>query len=69
MSQLFSPLQLRGLELPNRIVVAPMCQYIADDGVMNDWHLVHLGNLSMGAGGLLITEATHVSAVGRISIA
>lgn len=68
MSQLFSPIELRGLTIANRIVVAPMCQYIAEDGVMNDWHLVHLGGLSMGAGGLLITEATHVSHEGRISI-
>ena len=44
-----------------------MCQYIADEGVMNDWHLMHLGQLSMGAGALLFTEATHVSAQGRIS--
>ena len=44
-----------------------MCQYQADDGVMNDWHLMHLGQVSMGAGALLFTEATHVSAQGRIS--
>ena len=66
-SALFSPFKLRGLELPNRIVVSPMCQYMAEDGSATDWHLMHLGQLSMGAGGLLITEATHVSRVGRIS--
>ncbi len=67
MSKLFSPIHLRELELRDRIVVSPMCQYSADDGVMNDWHLMHLGQLSMGAGALLFTEATHVSAQGRIS--
>ncbi|MSQ58658.1 MAG: NADH:flavin oxidoreductase/NADH oxidase [Betaproteobacteria bacterium] len=66
-SQLFSPLQLRGLTLPNRIVVSPMCQYMSEDGSANDWHLMHLGQFAMGAAGLLITEATHVSAAGRIS--
>ena len=67
MSVLFSPIQLRGLELRDRIAVAPMCQYIARDGVANDWHLMHLGSLSMGAGSLLVTEATHVSKQGRIT--
>ncbi|MEQ1880918.1 MAG: NADH:flavin oxidoreductase/NADH oxidase [Burkholderiales bacterium] len=66
-SALFSSFKLRGLELPNRIVVSPMCQYMAEDGSATDWHLMHLGQLSMGAGGLLIAEATHVSRVGRIS--
>ena len=66
-SQLFSPLTLRGLSLANRIVVSPMCQYMSEDGNANDWHLMHLGQFAMGAAGLLITEATHVSAVGRIS--
>jgi 2,4-dienoyl-CoA reductase-like NADH-dependent reductase (Old Yellow Enzyme family) len=66
-SVLFSSFKLRGLELPNRIVVSPMCQYMAEDGSATDWHLMHLGQLSMGAGGLLIAEATHVSRVGRIS--
>ena len=67
MSLLFSPITLRSVELPGRIVVSPMCQYASDDGVMNDWHLMHLGQLSMGAAQLLITEATHVSAAGRIT--
>lgn len=65
--QLFTPFTLRGVELQNRIAVSPMCQYMAEDGNANDWHLMHLGQFSMGAAGLVITEATHVSAVGRIS--
>ena len=66
-SALFSPIDLRGLRLPNRIVVSPMCQYMSVDGSASDWHLMHLGQFAMGAAGLVITEATHVSAVGRIS--
>ena len=66
-SALFTPFQLRGLALTNRIVVSPMCQYSAELGSANDWHLMHLGQFAMGAAGLVITEATHVSAVGRIS--
>ena len=58
---------LRGLTLANRVVVSPMCQYASTDGSANDWHLMHLGQFAMGAGGLVITEATHVSPVGRIS--
>ena len=66
-SQLFTPFPMRGLTLPNRIVVSPMCQYMSADGSANDWHLMHLGQFAMGAAGLIITEATHVSPVGRIS--
>lgn len=66
-SVLFSPFTLRSLTLPNRIVVSPMCQYMADNGSANDWHLMHLGQFSMGAAGLIITEATHVSPIGRIT--
>jgi NADPH2 dehydrogenase len=66
-SQLFSPIALRGVELSNCIVVAPMCQYVAEHGVANDWHLMHLGQFSMGAAGLVIAEATGVSPVGRIT--
>ena len=66
-STLFSPFELRGLALANRIVVSPMCQYSSEHGSANDWHLMHLGQFAMGAAGLVITEATHVSAVGRIS--
>ncbi|HEY7810581.1 MAG TPA: NADH:flavin oxidoreductase/NADH oxidase [Allosphingosinicella sp.] len=67
-SKLFAPLQLGGLTLPNRIVIAPMCQYSADgDGNATDWHLMHLGTLSHSGAGLLILEATAVTADGRIS--
>jgi len=64
---LFTPFKLRGLELENRVVVSPMCQYSAEDGVPNDWHLVHLGSRAMGGAGLLFTEMTDVSREGRIS--
>jgi 2,4-dienoyl-CoA reductase-like NADH-dependent reductase (Old Yellow Enzyme family) len=64
---LFSPLPLRGLTLRNRIAVSPMCQYSSTDGLANDWHLVHLGSRAVGGAALVITEATAVSAVGRIS--
>ena len=64
---LFTPFQMRDVTLANRIVVSPMCQYESADGVANDWHLMHLGQFAMGAGGLLFTEATHVSPEGRIS--
>jgi len=67
LSALFSPFSLRGLDLANRIVVSPMCQYASEDGRMNDWHLMHLGQFAMGAAGLVFTEATHVSPEGRIS--
>jgi len=66
-SALFSPIALRGLTLPNRIVVSPMCQYNSDDGSANDWHLMHLGGFSLGAAGLVMTEMTNVNAVGRIT--
>ncbi len=66
-SHLFSPITLRGLELPNRVVVSPMCQYQAEDGSATDWHLAHLAQLAMGGAGLLIVEATAVSRVGRIT--
>jgi NADPH2 dehydrogenase len=66
-SALFSPITLRGLTLANRIVVSPMCQYNADSGSANDWHLMHLGQLAMGAAGLVVVEATAVSAAARIT--
>ncbi len=66
-STLFTPIALRGVEIPNRIAVSPMCQYMSEDGSANDWHLMHLGQFAMGAAGLLMTEATHVSRIGRIS--
>lgn len=69
MSQLFTPLRLGQLELSNRIVIAPMCQYSADEGRATDWHEIHLGNLSQSGAGLLILEATAVLPEGRISYA
>src|SRR6187549_3814155 len=64
---LFDPLVLRGLTLRNRILVSPMCQYSSDDGFANDWHLVHLGSRAVGGAAAVITEATAVTADGRIS--
>ena len=66
-AKLFSPIKFRDLECQNRVVIAPMCQYSATDGVANDWHLMHLGHLALGGAGLLICEATGVSADGRIT--
>lgn len=66
-SALFSPLTIRGTTFANRAWVSPMCQYSAVDGVPNDWHLVHLGSLAAGGAGLVFTEATAVTATGRIS--
>ena len=66
-SALFTPIALRDLTLANRVVVSPMCQYQAIDGSANDWHLVNLGQYAFGAAGLVFTEATHISAEGRIS--
>lgn len=67
MSVLFSPIELRGLTLRNRIVVSPMCQYSADDGVANDWHFTHINNLSLSGASMFCIEATHVEAIGRIT--
>jgi 2,4-dienoyl-CoA reductase-like NADH-dependent reductase (Old Yellow Enzyme family) len=67
MSALFKPLALGPLALPNRIVIAPMCQYSAVDGCATDWHLVHLGQLALSGAGLLIIEATGVTPEGRIT--
>lgn len=64
---LFSPLDLRSVTLRNRIVVSPMCQYSSDDGFANDWHVVHLGQFAIGGAALVLTEATAVTADGRIS--
>ncbi len=66
-SMLFSPITLAGLDLPNRIAVAPMCQYSAEEGTMNDWHLVNLGQFAMSGPGLVIIEATGVEPAGRIT--
>ncbi|HEY3890802.1 MAG TPA: NADH:flavin oxidoreductase/NADH oxidase [Bradyrhizobium sp.] len=67
MSALFSPIQLRGLTLANRIMVAPMCQYSAVDGVANDWHFTHINSLALSGAAMFCIEATHVEAIGRIT--
>ncbi|MEK7348517.1 MAG: bifunctional salicylyl-CoA 5-hydroxylase/oxidoreductase [Candidatus Eisenbacteria bacterium] len=64
---LFTPFRLRDLVLENRVVVSPMCQYSATDGMPNDWHMVHLGSRAVGGAGLVFTEMTDVSPEGRIS--
>ena len=66
-SPLFSPLALAGLTLPNRIIVAPMCQYSADDGVATDWHMTHLGMLANSGAAMVVAEATAVERLGRIT--
>jgi 2,4-dienoyl-CoA reductase-like NADH-dependent reductase (Old Yellow Enzyme family) len=67
MPHLFEPLPLRSLQLANRIVVSPMCEYSSTDGFATDWHLVHLGSRAVGGAALVLTEATAVTAEGRIS--
>lgn len=67
MSHLFTPLELGPLKLDNRIVIAPMCQYSADDGNATSWHTIHLGTLAQSGAGLLILEASAVLPEGRIS--
>jgi 2,4-dienoyl-CoA reductase-like NADH-dependent reductase (Old Yellow Enzyme family) len=67
MPTLFDSFTSRGLTLPHRIVVSPMCEYASEDGFANDWHLVHLGSRAVGGAALVFTEATAVSAEGRIS--
>jgi 2,4-dienoyl-CoA reductase-like NADH-dependent reductase (Old Yellow Enzyme family) len=67
MSALFSPIQLRDLTLPNRIMVAPMCQYSAENGEANDWHFVHIGSLALSGAAMFCIEATGVEAIGRIT--
>ncbi len=67
MSSLFQPLKIGSLDLENRIVIAPMCQYSADDGCATDWHMMHLGTLALSGAGLLVTEAAAVSPEGRIT--
>ncbi|MFO7563862.1 MAG: bifunctional salicylyl-CoA 5-hydroxylase/oxidoreductase [Enhygromyxa sp.] len=64
---MFQPFSLAGLTLDNRVVVSPMCQYSAEDGVPNDWHLVHLGSRAIGGAGLLMCEMTDISPQARIS--
>lgn len=67
MSALFTPLEVGSLKLANRIVIAPMCQYSAEDGCMSDWHTIHLGHLALSGAALLTIEATAVTPEGRIS--
>ena len=67
MSKLFSPISLRKLNLENRIMISPMCQYSAVDGSATDWHLIHLGQLALGGAGILFLEATAVNPAGRIT--
>lgn len=66
-AKLFSSIDLRGVTIPNRVVVSPMCQYMATDGVPGDWHMVHLGQFAQGGPGLVIAEATGVEPEGRIT--
>jgi 2,4-dienoyl-CoA reductase-like NADH-dependent reductase (Old Yellow Enzyme family) len=67
MPNLFDPLSIRDVTLPNRIVVSPMCEYSSTNGFANDWHLVHLGSRAVGGAGLVMTEAAAVTPEGRIS--
>jgi 2,4-dienoyl-CoA reductase-like NADH-dependent reductase (Old Yellow Enzyme family) len=67
MSTLFSPIKLGPLELANRIAIAPMCQYSAENGFATDWHMIHLGHLALSGAGILILEATAVTEEGRIT--
>ena len=67
MSRLFQPMQIGPLELANRIIIAPMCQYSAVEGTPTDWHLIHLGHLALSGAGLMIMEATAVTPEGRIT--
>lgn len=65
---MFAPIALRGVTIPNRVVVSPMCMYSAKNGTVNDWHLVHLGSRAVGGAGLVVTEMTDVLPEGRISL-
>jgi len=65
--KLFEPIQIGGITLPNRVVIAPMCQYSADDGSMTDWHLAHLGSMACSGAGLFVVEKTNVAREGRIT--
>jgi len=68
MSKLFTPIQMRSITLRNRIFVSPMCQYSCQDGMPDDWHLVHLGSRAVGGAALVMVEATAVTPEGRISL-
>src|SRR4030088_1285747 len=67
MSALFSPIKLRSLALPNRIMVGPMCQYSAENGEAHDWHFTHINTLALSGAAMFCIEATHVEAGGRIA--
>lgn len=67
MAKVFEPFTLKGIKLRNRIAIPPMCQYMAENGVPNDWHLVHYPGIARGGAGLVIVEATAVSPEGRIT--
>ena len=67
MSSLFSPIHLRDLKLPNRIMVSPMCQYSSENGEANDWHFTHINSLALSGASMFCIEATHVEAIGRIT--
>src|SRR3954462_13916574 len=67
MSTLFSPIQLRGLKLNNRIMVSPMCQYSSESGEANDWHFTHINSLALSGAAMFCIEATAVEAIGRIT--
>jgi 2,4-dienoyl-CoA reductase-like NADH-dependent reductase (Old Yellow Enzyme family) len=66
-TRLFAPLKLRGIETKNRVVISPMCQYSAEDGLASDWHFVHLGRFALGGAGIVMVEATAVTKAGRIT--
>src|SRR5215210_1850312 len=67
LSRLFSTFKLREIEFRNRVFVSPMCQYSSQDGMPDEWHMVHLGSRATGGAGLVCVEATGVSPAGRIS--
>jgi 2,4-dienoyl-CoA reductase-like NADH-dependent reductase (Old Yellow Enzyme family) len=67
MATLFSPIKLRGLDLANRVIVSPMCQYSAVDGTATDWHFTHINTLAMSGAAMFCIEATHVEDIGRIT--
>ncbi len=66
-SKLFAPITLGGVELSNRIVLSPMCQYSAPEGTVGDWQVMHLGQFAVSGAGLVMVEATGVEAIGRIT--
>src|ERR1700748_1180255 len=67
MATLFSPIKLRGLDLANRVIVSPMCQYSAVDGTATDWHFTHINTLATSGAAMFCIEATHVEDIGRIT--